>query len=283
MFYPLLLQKFKSAFLIFCMLHCARFSFAQVPMKTIQELNAPGKDSWLRIQRMAEHAKNKVEILAPDSVKASVALLQSQFSTNTNLGSIIYNSGGILVDGGWIRILGSGSKRLARSVPEWNAGKISAMRNDEMFYLLVADDVLGGLFAIKASSVEELESIGQVFYYGPNSLSWQTTGLSYGGFISFCFNGNLKEFYEDFRWKGWQEEVPSIDCNSVISCYPLLWTREGLQMKVNRKQLAIQSQWNMYQGKPKPGSKQKAVAQRQPASRPPSSKIVSMWSQEFGK
>ena len=249
-------------------------------MKTLEELKQPGKDAWLRIELMAERAKNKVEILLPDSARASTALLQSQFSTKTNLGSIIYYSGGILVDGGWIRILGSGSKKLARSVPDWNAGKISVMRNNEMFYLLIADDVMGGLFAIKASSVEELESVGQVFYFGPNSLSWQNTGLSYGGFVSFCFNGNLKEFYEDFRWKGWQEEVSLIDANSVISCYPLLWTREGLQLKANRKQLAIQTQWNLYQGKPKSGSKQKAVAQRQPV-KPQPQKIVSMWSQEL--
>jgi len=248
-------------------------------MKSIDELKKPGKDSWLRIEMMVEHAKNKVEILAPDSEKASVALLQSQFTTGTNLGSVIYYSGGILVDGGWIRILGSGNKRLSRSVPEWNAGKISAMRNSEMFYLLIADDVMGGLFAVKASSVNEVETVGQVFYFGPNSLSWQSTGLSYGGFLHFCFNGNLKEFYEDFRWKGWQEEVAVLDANSVISCYPLLWTREGLQLKANRKQVGIQSQWNLYQGKPKPGSKQKAVAQRQTA-KPAPSKIVSMWSQE---
>jgi hypothetical protein len=248
-------------------------------MKSLDELKLPGNETWLRLERMKEHSKNKVEILAPDSARASVALLQLQLTTKTNLGSVIYYSGGMLVDGGWIRVLGSGSKKLSRSVPEWNAGKISAMRNDESFYLLVADDVMGGLFAIKASSVDELDNVGQVFYYGPNSLSWQNTGLSYGGFISFCFNGNLKEFYEDFRWKGWQEEVSMIDPNSVISCYPLLWTREGLQMKANRKQLAIQSQWNLYQGKPKPG-KQKAVAQRKPV-KPQPPKIVSMWSQEL--
>ena len=249
-------------------------------MKSIDELRKPGNESWLRIQRMAEHAKNKVEILKPDSAQSSLALVQSQLTTSTNLGSIIYYTGGILVDGGWIRILGSGSKKLERSVPDWNAGKISAMRNTEAFYLLVADDVMGGLFAIKSSSVDELENIGQVFYFGPNGLSWQPTGLTYGGFISFCFGGNLKEFYEDFRWKGWQEEISVIDCNSVISCYPLLWTREGLQMKANRKLLNIQAQWNFYQGKPKTGSKQKAVAQRE-TTKSTSAKVVSMWSQEF--
>jgi hypothetical protein len=276
------MQKIKIAVLVICMLYCTGISFAQFPMKTIDELKKPGNETWLRIQLMAERAKNKVEILKPDSSQASLALLQSQMNTGTNLGSIIYYSGGILIDGGWLRILGSGSNKLPRSMPEWNAGKISAMRNADAFFLLVADDVMGGLFAIKSSSIDELETIGQVFYFGPNGLSWQPTGLSYGGFISYCFNGNLKEFYEDFRWKGWQDEVSRIDCNSVISCYPLLWTREGLQMKANRKQLNIQAQWNLYQGKSKTGSKKNAVAQRQP-TKGQSATVVSMWTQEFMK
>jgi hypothetical protein len=51
-------------------------------------------------------------------------------------------------------------------------------------------------------------------------------------------------------------------------------------MKANRKLLAIQSQWNLYQGKSKAGSKQKSVAQRAPAQKPQNNNtVVSMWSQ----
>jgi hypothetical protein len=39
------------------------------------------------------------------------------------MGAIIYETGGLLVDNGWIRILGSGHKKLDRNLPEWNKGK----------------------------------------------------------------------------------------------------------------------------------------------------------------
>ncbi len=252
-------------------------SSAQVTMKPLNVLIDEQGSGWFKITTMVSHAKNKVEILEKDSAHANAALYQSQLSTNTMLGSLIYNSGGILVDEGWIRILGSGCKRLDRSVPEWNKGKLSAERNDQPFYLLVADDVLGGLFAIKSEHIDELETTGRVFYYGPNSLTWQSTGLSYSAFISFCFNGNLKEFYDGFRWKTWQEDLKNISCNQVVSCYPMLWTREGLQIKANRKLLAIQTQWNMYQGKQKSTPKQKAMAERQPPHRNNNSANESMW------
>ena len=38
------------------------------------------------------------------------------------LGAVVYETGGILVDGGWLRILGSGNARLTRTLPGWNAG-----------------------------------------------------------------------------------------------------------------------------------------------------------------
>lgn len=274
------MKLLKTCFVLLAFSMASTPIHAQEKLKMIPDLTSEGNDMWDRLVSIAAKSKNKVEILKKDSARASIALIQSQLNTGTMLGAVIYNCGGILIDEGWIRILGSGSGRLPRSVPDWNAGKIAAMRNDEAFYVLVADDVLGGLYAIKAANVEELESVGLVFYYGPNSLTWQSTGLSYSSFITYCFNGNLKEFYEDFRWKGWQEDIKSIDCNHVVSCYPMLWTREGLQMKANRKLLAIQSQWDLYQGKPV-GGKQKSVAQRKSVATKPSTLPESMWRQSL--
>jgi hypothetical protein len=270
------MRHFKINVLLLMLLSCCKILFAQQAPKPLEEL-VGARSEWDRVLLISGHAKNKVEILARDSARASRALYQCQLSTNTLLGSVIYNCGGILIDEGWIRILGSGSARLGRTVPEWNKEKLGVMRNEEAFYLLVADDVLGGLFAIKSAAIEELETVGQVFYYGPNSLTWQPTGLSYSSFISYCFSGNLKDFYDGFRWKGWEEDVRAMDCSHVISCYPMLWTREGLQLKANRKLLAIQAQWNFYQGKGKPAARQKGVAQRQPARKDYSSPGEGAW------
>ena len=181
--------------------------------------------------------------------------MQSQLTTSSLIGAIIYGCGGILVDNGWIRILGSGCKQLDRSLPEWNYGKSFTGSKEDGSYMLVADDVMGGFFAIKTDGQEEQPDLCKVYYYGPNSLKWQSTGLTYSGFISYCFRGDLKDFYQDFRWNGWQEDVKKIDANEVVSCYPLLWTREALQQKFNRKLTPVQKQWDLYHG-------QKAVADR---------------------
>ena len=57
-------------------------------------------------------ARNKVEVLPRDRVKASEALYYTQVTTRSPMGAIVYETGGILIDNGWIRILGSGNKKL---------------------------------------------------------------------------------------------------------------------------------------------------------------------------
>ena len=213
-------------------------------MKPVGDLIDSANAGWAKIHQWISQARNGVEILPCDKVCAGDVLHQTQLSTSTPLGGVIYNTGGILIDHGWIRILGSGCSRLERSITDWNRGK-AFMNGTVSSFLLVADDVLGGFYAIKAGSPEEVNS-GKVFYFGPNGLTWSNTGLSYTGFIGFCLSGNLNDFYDGFRWKGWQADLKNISCNQVISCYPLLWTKEAIQMAQNRKVIPVQKQWELY-------------------------------------
>jgi len=57
---------------------------------------------WLR------EAANPVEVLPPVEANRKSALVATQVTTRSPMGAIIYETGGILVDHGWIRILGSG-------------------------------------------------------------------------------------------------------------------------------------------------------------------------------
>jgi len=213
--------------------------------KSITELVNTNSTEWKAILELKASARNTVEILPKDHLKAETALVESQLSTNTFLGSVIYESGGILVDNGWIRIIGSGSSKLNRNVPGWNKGKTSTTNKVPYTFMLVADDVLGGLYAVKSEGSKSPDSC-TVYYYGPNSLKWKPTGFMYRTFISYCFSGNLKRFYDDFRWSGWEQEVAQMDGNQVISCFPLLWTRNALEQKSNRKVVAVQKQWENY-------------------------------------
>ena len=232
------------------------------PQKTpLENLIDKKSSGWEQIKQMKSSARNSVEILPKNDLRADSALFETQFPTSSLIGSMIYECGGMLIDKGWIRILGSGCSRLNRSIPEWNKGKSVVKNKTPYSFLLIADDVLGGFFAIKMNGIDKPDSCA-IYYYGPNSLKWKSTGFNYRTFIVYCFSGNLKRFYGDFRWKGWEEEVEELDGNQVISCYPLLWTKEGLELKVNRKILSIQRIWENYPQQTKYLAEQSYVANK---------------------
>lgn len=215
-------------------------------MLPLSELIDPDGNGWEQITKWKESATNKIEVLPKNNARADSALYRMQLSTSSPVGAMIYSCGGMLIDNGWIRILGSGCEQLDRSLPEWNQGKAFSKYGDNPSFLLIADDVFGGFFAINAGAIDKFD-VGKVFYYGPNSLKWRTTGLGYSEFIVFCFSGDIEKFYKGFRWRGWQDEVKQLSGNQVISCYPLLWTDAGKDLNSNRKVVSVQKQWELYQ------------------------------------
>ena len=90
-------------------------------------------------------------------------------------------------------------------------------------YLLVADDVLGGFFALNGGSLGPQQ--GSVFYFAPEKLEWECCDLSYSQFLFWCLQGEVKKYYELFRWPGWEEEVSTVHGDQAISIYPPLWTK----------------------------------------------------------
>lgn len=93
-------------------------SFAQIKMRPLEQLINKTEPGWILIQEWISNAKNRVEILPCDTLKAKEALYKMQVTTRSPMGAIIYSSGGLLVDGGWIRILGSGNIKLNRTIPD---------------------------------------------------------------------------------------------------------------------------------------------------------------------
>ncbi|WP_443938338.1 DUF2625 domain-containing protein [Pedobacter sp. MW01-1-1] len=216
---------------------------AQNTLKPVEELINKTDPAWPLIQKWIDSAKNKVEILPVDSAKAKEALYQSQLNTYSTLGSVIYNTGGILVDNGWIRILGSGSERLNRSVPEWNKGRTFANYGDTNIpYLLIADDAVGGFFAINFGGLGT--DIKNIYYLEPNTLNWQPLGAGYGEFMIFCFDSDLSKFYNGLRWSTWDKYIAKLDGNQVYNFYPPLWSEEGKDInKTSKKLVTIQEQF----------------------------------------
>lgn len=216
---------------------------SQNKMRTIEELINEKESAWPLVKDWIHSAKNKVEILAVDNQKAREALYKTQVTTRSPMGTIIYNTGGLLVDNGWIRILGSGNEKLKRNLPDWNLGKTHTTLDQKPSYLLIADDVIGGFFYLNGGGLGE--DLGKIYYLAPNSLEFEPLELNYSEFLFFCFNNNLENFYKGLRWKNWQNEVSKLNGDKVFYFFPYLWSKEGKNIETNsKKEIPIEEEYN---------------------------------------
>lgn len=231
-----------SIIIFFCFLHFA--IAAQTKMRPLNELINNKEPGWALVKEWIDSAKNKVEILPVDTLKAKDALQKTQVTTRSPMGAIVFMTGGILIDNGWIRILGSGSNRLNRTLPDWNKGKAFDDFGQQPGFYLIADDVVGGFFILNGGSLGK--DLGKVYYFAPDNLKYEPLDLSYSDFLNFCFSGNLSEFYRDYRWIDWEKETAIMDGTKAFNFYPPLWTKEGKDInKISRKQVPVEEQYSL--------------------------------------
>ncbi len=111
-------------------------------MKAIEELLSDDS-AWPQAKEWLGAAVNPVTVLEPDIAERNDVLLPLQVSTRSTMGAIVYETGGLLVDHGWLRILGSGHRELSRNITAWNR-KLAGTDDPTAGLLYIADDVLGG-------------------------------------------------------------------------------------------------------------------------------------------
>ena len=217
---------------------------AQIKMRSVDELINTSDPGWTFVKMWIDSAKNKVEILPVDTAKAKEALYKTQVTTRSPMGAIIYMTGGLLIDGGWIRILGSGNVKLNRTLPDWNKGKAFKEFGEVPPFLLIADDAIGGFYILNGGGLGK--DLGKVYYFSPDNLEYEPLHLTYTEFLVFCFTHDLNEFYLESRWAKWKEEVANLMGDKVYNFLPLLWTKEGKDINKNlRKIISIEEQYKL--------------------------------------
>ena len=115
-------------------------------------------------------ASNSYEVLPCNLAQARADLHQLQITTFSPLGAISYETGGILIDNGWLRILGSGHTRLSRSLASWTQ-LVTAGQTFQA--LLIADDASGGFFALNGGELGK--DLGGIYYFAPDTLEWRAS------------------------------------------------------------------------------------------------------------
>ncbi len=188
------------------------------------------KNIWQEILNITEKSNRNIKILNSNNFNGKEDCEKLRIPSDSVLFSVLVNSNGIIIDD-WIRIWGQ-SDSMNAGVLYYN----SKFKDYISGMILVASDVVGGLFAINITRFNEKNLI---WYFAPDTLEWECLDMKYNEFITWTFQGNIDEFYTTMRWKNWKNDVKGIEINKAFLIYPFLWAKECDIETASKKIVAI--------------------------------------------
>lgn len=197
-------------------------SLLMTVVRSATELADVADPAWPELREVLDRAAVPVSVLPVDA--GAAVLFRLQVTARSMLGALALNCGGLLVDHGWLRILGGGHGRLP-DLASANALGDPTAASTSPGSLTVAYDVLGGEFAVNGGALPA--ELGEMYYFAPDSLTWEPIGGGHSAFVEWAVDGGLEEFYGELRWPEWQEEVAALAPDQGITVYPPLWSVEG--------------------------------------------------------
>lgn len=172
-------------------------------------------NAWDEVAPAIAAAPYPVRALSPDPDRAAEGLALLGITTRSWLGAVVANTGGLLIDHGWLRVLGSGGEGL----PD-----VTAEADPALGGLIVAYDVLGGTFAWVPAGPDAKPT---VHYFGPDTLDWQDLEQVYSDWLHAVLAGSMTGFYESLRWPGWEAEVGALAPDRGLTVWPPPFSAEG--------------------------------------------------------
>ena len=216
-------------------------------MKSLPELINEDEPGWEIVRSWVDEATNPVEVLNCSKQAGEKTLYECQVTTRSPMGAIAYQSGGLLVDDGWLRIFGAGCDRLPISLSQWNLGKTLTQFGESAPFWIVADDAIGGIYAINGGQLGD--DLGKVYYFALDSLEWESMDIGYSDFIWWTLTGDLLGYYQDLRWNDWREEVKQLPGDRVISFYPFLSAQAESIESRHRGTIPVNESYGLFVGK----------------------------------
>ncbi|MEV0426606.1 DUF2625 family protein [Micromonospora sp. NPDC050495] len=178
------------------------------------------ESAWPEVAAAVTAAPYPVEVLPADPTRAAGCLAALEITTRSWLGAVVANTGGLLVDHGWLRVLGSGHGGL----PD-----VPAESDPARGLVTIGYDVLGGQFVWTQAQPGARPT---VHYFGPDDLGWLDLEQGYADWLYAVLAGSLPAFYETLRWPGWESEVAGLAPDQAFSVWPPPFTREGKDLSV---------------------------------------------------
>lgn len=210
-----------------------------IPIKQLEELINNAEDAWTEIIETINNSFIKTEILSTTLDQGIQSLFEIQVTTRSYLGSIAYHCGGLVVNNGWLRILGAGNTQIPSVARINNLHLVNTEEFTPTYYVIFAYDVIGGVFAIDGGGIGIAQ--GNVCYLSPDSYEWMDLGMGHSDFIFWALGGHgknkygINDFYEGFRWNNWIEETENLPLDKAFYIFPPLSTAEGQNMETNKR------------------------------------------------
>lgn len=203
--------------------------------KTLDELVNREEPAIALIREWVSTAENHSEILPPSDARGEV-LLDVQITTRSPLGALAHETGGVLVDHGWIRFLGSGHPKLKRTLSEWNRG-----RSDGLY--LVADDAVGGFFAINGGALGD--DVKNIYYWPPDRLEWEPLEIGFTDFFCWSLTSKLADFYSNLRWPEWEADLANLSGDQSFNFCPFLWIKDSSACESDRRPVPVEEAFDL--------------------------------------
>lgn len=165
-----------------------------------------------------------IQVLPIEPSAGAEVLYRLQVTARSPLGALALNCGGVMVDDGWLRMLGGGGAGLPDLATASGLGDPAATIEPRGF-VTVAYDVLGGEFAINGGALPGHR--GEICYFAPDTLEWQPIGGGHTAFLRWAVTGGLEEFYGGVRWPDWRTEIAPLAPDRAVTLYPPLWSVKG--------------------------------------------------------
>jgi len=162
-------------------------------------------------------------LILPAETVAGDTLVRLQVTTRSMLGTLAYETGGISIADGLVRLLGSGAERSIIQTATIAGCPLDGRYPD---IIIVGDDVFGGLFALNGGRFGA-ERQGQVFHLAADYTVWVPLGVGHSDFIHWCLTGDLSALYAPLTYLDVFATRPWPAFEATFSFYPFLWTEEA--------------------------------------------------------
>lgn len=212
------------------------------PLAELIEVDDPAVEG---IRKWVDASEREVVLGSPARESSELSLERIGVSRRSTLGGVIFDLGSIVVDG-WLRILGSDFSDRSRSIDLWN-GIPSPGRPPQRVpgILLIADDIVGGLYAISDGKLASAKR-GTICYYSPGALEWISMRVGYTAFVSWVLTGSFPKWRDKYTWDGWRGEAVQIGFDEALSVYPFLFSAGRPIKDRSRRRVPVGELFSLY-------------------------------------